>query len=141
MSVSFSGISNIVKDILSIAKKLRNNEMVEKVIGLQELLLNAREDNDNLQQEIKELKEKINQIEKSALLERDLDFSESGFFVKKNVERRIPYCSHCWYTKHRLIPLSQYRNWWEYRCGECNVNVTVMDSEGRSINNKTKGEI
>lgn len=45
MSVSFVNISSIVKDILAIAKKVKNNEIVEKVIDLQELLLNAREDN------------------------------------------------------------------------------------------------
>ncbi len=139
--MNFSNISNIVKEILSIAKKVKNNEIVEKVIDLQEQLLNAREDNDNLKQEIKDLREKLSLLEQSKLLEDDLDFSDRGFCVKKGVEKRIPYCSHCWYTKHQLIPLSQYRNWWEYKCGECNVSVTVLDSAGRGINEKVKGDL
>ena len=63
--------------------------------------------------------------------------------MKKNVEKRIPYCSHCFYTKHRLIPLSQqtHGGWWQYKCGECKVDVAVLDQAGRNINEQVKGEI
>lgn len=143
MSVSFVNISSIVKDILAIAKKVKNNEIVEKVIDLQELLLNAREDNSNLKDEIKELKDKLNLLEQSTEIEENLEFSERGFCVKKNVEKRIPYCSHCWVEKHKLIPLSQqtHGGWWQYSCGGCGVDVVVLDKSGRSINEENKGEI
>lgn len=141
MSVNFGGISTVVKEILSIAKKVKNNEIVEKVIDLQELLLDAREENDNLKQEIKNLNDKIESLEQSNVLEDNLIFSSRGFCIKKNIENRIPYCSHCWHTNHKLIPLSQYRNWWEYKCGECNLNIVVMDKNGNNINDFPKGDL
>lgn len=143
MSVGFGNISGIIKDILAIAKKIKNNEIVEKVIELQELLLDARENNDSLKQEIKELKEQIKLLEQSKIIEEELEFSDRGFFVKKGVIKRVPYCSHCWYTKHKLIPLSQQTTggWWKYKCGECKVEVAVLDSAGKNINDPNRGEI
>ena len=143
MSVSFVNISCIVKDILPIAEKVKNNEIVEKVIDLQELLLTVREDNSNLKDEIKELKDKLKILEQSAEIQENLEFSERGFCIKKGFTKRIPYCSHCWIEKHKLIPLSQQTTggWWKYTCGSCGVDVVVLDQAGRNINKQVKGEI
>lgn len=143
MGVSFGNISNLAKEILSLARKVKNNEIVEKVIDLQELLIDAREENDNLKQEIKNLNEKIDMLEKSPEIEEDLIFSERGFCVKKDVDKRIPYSSHCWSVKHKLIPLSQQTTggWWKYTCGCCGVDVAVLDQAGRNINEQVKGDI
>lgn len=143
MAVSFGNISNLAKEILSLARKVKNNEIVEKVIDLQEQLLDAREENDNLKQEIKILYDKIGLLEKASETENDLIFSQRGFCIKKDAKKRIPYCSHCWTVKHILVPLSQIntKGFWNYKCGSCNIDVVVMDEACREINAQVKGEI
>lgn len=138
-----SDVYALIKEALNFAKKVKNQQMIEKLMDIQEAFFEVREENQNLKEQIKDLKLQIENLEKCSEIEDDLIFSENGFCVKKNVSKRIPYCSHCWAEKHRLIPLSQQTSggWWKYTCATCRIDITVQDAAGRGINEDITGEI
>ena len=102
-------------------------------MDLQEKFFELREDNDNLQQQIKQLKTEIEKLSKAPDVENKIKYSPKGFFTIKDDNPHIPYCSCCWKNEHKLIPLSQYRSWFEYKCGNCRTDVVVMDENGKEI--------
>lgn len=132
--MSFSDVYNGLKDLISLAKKIKNQEIVELSLQLQEQFFELREDNENLNNKIKDLSEEIKNLKKAKVKEKDLEYNPRGFFTIKGEQPKIPYCSCCWKKDSKLIPLSQYGNWWNYKCGNCNSEVSVMDDKGNPLN-------
>lgn len=133
---SFKDFYDILKDLISLAKKTKNQEVVLMALDLQEKFFELREDNDSLNEEIKTLKNKIQLIEQASVLERDIEYSYKGFFTLKTDSLKIPYCSLCFKKDHRLIPLSQRNAWFQYTCGNCKTDCIVMTSNEKGINEK-----
>lgn len=131
---AFKDFYDILKDLVQLAKVAKNQEVLTASMNLQAKFFELREENENLNQELKQLKEKIDQLEKSTLLEDQIEYSTRGFFVIKSEEPKIPYCSMCWKRDHKQIPLSQRNGWFEYTCGNCKTNVVVMDEKGHLLN-------
>lgn len=130
---SFSDVYTIIKDLVSAAKTAKNQTVLDLTMDLQEKFFELREDNDNLQQQIKQLKTEIEELSKVPDVENKIKYSPKGFFTIIDDNPHIPYCSCCWKNEHRLIPLSQYRSWFEYKCGNCRTDVVVMDENGKEI--------
>ncbi len=134
--MDFAGITTLFKEVLALAKKAKNQAVIEKLMDLQEGIFDMRDENHNLKLKIEELNKTIQDLEKCPEIEENLEFSGKGFCIKKDAETKIPYCSHCWATKHQLIPLSQqtHGGWWKYTCGTCKTDVCVMNEQGKPLN-------
>ena len=132
--LSFSDFYLLLKDLANLAKKSKNQEMMSLAMHLQDKFLTLRENNDNLKNENKELKEKIKFLEESKVKEEELIYNPKGFVIVRDEKPIIPYCSCCWKKEHKLIPLSQSSSWFKYKCGNCKTDVIVMNEDGNDLN-------
>ena len=107
---SFSDVYTIIKDLVSAAKTAPHPPVLASAFDPQEKNFELREDNDNLQQQIKQLKTEIEELSKVPDVENKIKYSPKGFFTIIDDNPHISYCSCCWKNEHRLIPLSQYRS-------------------------------
>ena len=103
-------------------------------LDLQEKFFELREENDELNSNIKELTEKLNDLEKANVLENDVKYYEKGFLTLNSDKTKIPYCSLCLKKEHKLMPLSQRGAWFQYQCGNCYSDVVVMSEDGKGLN-------
>ncbi|MBO5224661.1 MAG: hypothetical protein J6C23_09150 [Clostridia bacterium] len=127
---TFKDVYDILKDLLSFATTIETKQLV---MNLQEKFFELREENENLKEEIKTLKDNIKILENIGNIEEDLEYSVRGFVLLKTDKKKIPYCSCCWKKEHKLIPLSQYGNYFQYECGNCRTKVIVLDDSGNEI--------
>lgn len=130
---TFSEIYNVLKDLLSLAKKAKNQEMINLATQIQAALFDLKEENEKIKDENKDLKQKINVLESSQEIEDNLIYSTRGFILKKNENPPIPYCSYCWKKEHKLLPLSQYKGWLDFQCANCNSKIIVMTDDGQQL--------
>lgn len=128
----------IVKDLMSIAKKARNQEVIDLAMNLQTIIFDLREQSEKDKQEIKALNERIAEILKSDVVEENIEYSHKGFFTIKTENPQIPYCTHCWKRNKILVPLAQKGVWWQYSCPECRSDIAVTRN-GKELNQKEEG--
>lgn len=133
---AFKDFYDVLKDLIGLAKKVQNQEVVSLALDLQEKFFELREENDGLNSKIKELTEKLNDLEKANVLENDVKYYEKGFLTLNSDKTKIPYYSLCWKKEHKLMPLSQRGSWFQYQCGNCHSNVVVMSETGKGLNEK-----
>ncbi len=133
---AFQNFYDVLKELIKLAKQVRNQEVVDLALDLQEKFFELREENDELNYKIKELVDKLNDLEKANVLEKDIKYYEKGFLTLNTDKIKIPYCSLCWKKEHKLMPLSQRGAWFQYRCGNCHTDVTVMSETGKGLNEK-----
>ena len=131
---AFKDTYDIIKDLLKAAKAVQNQEVVQLAMDLQEKFFELREDNQNLLDEVKALKTKLEEMEKADLLEEDIEYSHRGFFTLKNETHKIPYCSFCWKKEKKLYPLSQFSSWMNFECANCKSKIIVMTDSGNQLN-------
>lgn len=72
---TFSDIYTVIKDLVGVAKKAKNQAVVDLAMDLQEKFFEMREDNENLQQQIKQLKEQIEELTKVPEIEGKIQYS------------------------------------------------------------------
>lgn len=125
---------DIIKDLVSMAKSIRNHEMMQLAMDLQERYFESREEKDNLLKTISNLNEHIRLLEESKVKESDIKYYHRGFLTLNTEANKLPYCSYCWKKEHKLYPLSQYGSWCEFHCSSCNTNIVVMTEDGDQIN-------
>ena len=78
---SLSDIYTIIKDLVSAAKAAKNQAVLDLAMDLQEKFFELREDNDSLQQQIKQLKAEIEELSKVPEIEDKIKYSPKGFFT------------------------------------------------------------
>jgi len=131
--MSFGDFYNVLKDLVSLAKKSKDQKMLDLATDLQAHFFDLREENENLKEENKRLNEKIKLLECPNIKEEDIEYSSRGFLTIKNETPVIPYCSFCWKKEHKLYPLTQCRNYYEFKCASCNSIIIVLDDDGHQI--------
>ena len=133
--MNLNDLYELIKMTLGLARKIRNQEIVDKIMDIQNAFFEIREENQNKNDKIRELEAKINELQESKVLAEQLIFSPRGFITKQGESPRIPYCSHCWGEHNKLIPLSQLTsNPIKYNCATCHTTVIVLDENNRRIN-------
>ena len=130
---AFSDFYTILKDLVALSKKAKNQELLALAMDLQEKYFSLKEENEELVNQIKELKCQIERLEEANVMEDNIEYSNRGFFTLKTDKTKIPYCSMCWKKEHKLIPISQFQSWYQYKCGNCKNTIIVMDSKGQPI--------
>ena len=98
---------DIIKDLKGLAKKHNDNEMVEKVIDIQEGFFEMREQIEVVKEENRRLRETIKELESCAELEKDLELT-GGVYIRlseKDQGKSNQYCAACWQNHKKLYPL------------------------------------
>lgn len=122
--ITFSSAISILKNAQALAEKLKNRELNDALLSLQQELIGLG--NQNL-----ELKEKYDELKKYLEIPNDVYLDNDGFICRKNDTRK--YCQHCWnkYRKFSLMPLEgvevmDYLNLskpYMYKCSACGHGV------------------
>lgn len=131
--LTFGEAYGVLKDLLKLAQKAKNQEMVCLAMQIQAHLFEMKDESESIKNENKELKEKLQLFENSRILEEELEYNTRGFILKKGEKPPIPYCTFCWRKERKLYPLSQYNSWKDFRCANCNSNIMVLTSDGRQL--------
>lgn len=100
---------DIIKDLKGLAKKHNDNEMVEKVIDIQEGFFEMREQIEGVKEENRQLREKIRELESCAELEKDLELV-GGTYIRlseKEQGQTHRYCAACWQNYKSYIQSSE----------------------------------
>lgn len=92
----FADTYNVMKEVISIAKKAKNQVVVEKLIELQEIFFKLREENGIRLDKIKSLEYQLSEIKKNVVNEKLFRFYPKGFFINGADKPILPYCSRCW---------------------------------------------
>lgn len=136
--MGFNETYTLLKDLVSLATKAKNQPMINLANELQAKFFDLKENNEQLKEEIKRLKEHIVLIEQADITEQDLIYNTRGFILKKDENPPIAYCTFCWKKEHKLLPLSQYKGWYDYRCANCKSDIVVMTENGGQLGIKGK---
>lgn len=115
-------IYEIIKELKNLAKDYQNQEIAEKVIEIQEEFFNYREELENLKNENRQLKERIEELENEAEVEKDLELTSRGCFIKKSEQAQGKvnmYCPACWRNHKKLMPLTRIGVM--MKCCNCNA--------------------
>lgn len=122
---TYSNIKEILTDIVALAEKIKNNEIREKILELQNTFYGLNEENQNLKDQIKsleDLKEKESRIERTnGLIAEYID--ENG--------KKIKICTVCW-DKDKKIIQSEHLDNNNYFCKVCKNDSFFGD---KMINN------
>ena len=92
--------SQIVRDLIDEAKKQKNLELVDKLIEIKLSLSEIEDEN-------RDLKKKIEELEQSNIIEEDLELLPKGYYIRKSEKaegKDIKYCVACWQNIKKLMP-------------------------------------
>ena len=130
----------IIKELLKAAKAVQNQEVVQFAMELQEKFFELREDNEKLTDEIKELKAKLEALEKADLQEEDIEYHQQGYLTIKNEKIKLYYCNFCWKKERKLYPLSQASTRYDYQCANCKSIIDIdVDMGNNSSDDNGQG--
>ena len=100
MSVAFE-VYNLLKELITEARKQKNIELTEKLFDIQEMIFELREENDSLKKQIEVLTEAEN-------LKSDLEQLENGLYIRiseRENGKQISYCPACYVDTKKLYPI------------------------------------
>lgn len=95
-------VYDLVRDLVDEAKRQKNLELQEKLMDIQSLIFDIREENE-------QLKSRVAELEKCSILESELELLDSGLYVKKTEKesgKNIRYCASCFQMHGKLIPVA-----------------------------------
>lgn len=132
---TFKDIYDILKDLMTEAKRLKNQEMITLSMDLQSMFFDFKEEIEKIKDENKVLKEEIECLKMPSINEDSIEYTQNGFFKLKNENKKIPYCSACWKIDRKLVPLAKSGTWWKYSCPHCKTEFAIVDSHGNDLLN------
>jgi hypothetical protein len=111
----------LVKGVVEILKRpeVDAHEVSARLLELQGLMLEAREALSGAQDEIDGLKKTIKEHDAFKELDADMEFRiDGGFFLRKSEQAKgiIPYCTVCWKSDGKAVPLEQDVQPGTFRC-------------------------
>lgn len=114
-------LSSGIRNVAEVVKKADNLELYATLLDLYEKAL-------ILQDENKELKEKLIEKKRIDSIRRRIIRHEQPFITLKNDESQIYYCAHCWDSKSILIQVNTEQKSAEFTCPSCK-NIGVYDQD------------
>ena len=94
-------VYTLTKDLITEAKKQKNMDLVEKLLYIQELIFELREENASL-------KKKVESLEESEDVKNDLEQLDNGLLFRiseKENGKQILYCPACYVDSKKLYPI------------------------------------
>lgn len=117
---------NVFNEIKKIVIKYNNKDLIEKILNLQEYLMNLSEKNI-------ELKTQVTKLQSQLETPKDIDIDDNGFIVKKGDNRK--YCPRCW-NKERKLSLMPRKgvdslgtNLYGHMCSACEMIVNTEEEK------------
>ena len=104
-----------IKDGINAAQKADNLPLMKKLLEAEEQIFELVQENHQLQEEIKGLKEIAN-------LEDNIERHKDAYITLKDDPNKIIYCSCCWDTK-RILVQGQITNTGQYVCPSCKTTA------------------
>ena len=87
----------------------------QKFIEVSNTALNLQKRNDELEREIRQLREQQD-------LRHKIERTTDGYFTLKGENPNIRYCIHCWDAKHLTIQVGEDSTPGSFFCPECNAS-------------------
>ncbi len=114
------GLIENAKDAAKLVQQIGNIELYEKLVSLQQDAMSILDENWKLKDEVRSLKEQLQQSQKLSEIDADMQFvPDPGFFIKKSEEKAgkyIPYCPVCWKSDRKDVPLNPTFGEGYYKC-------------------------
>ena len=133
---TFKDAYDILKDLMALAKKLKNQEMVSLAMDVQEKMFDLKEEIEALKDENKGLKEEVETIKKPAISDGDIKYTREGYFTLNSEKNEYPYCSACWKVNNKVVPLAKgTKAYWHYVCPNCKTDFAIDLRETNSKDN------
>ena len=110
------GFYDTLKDVVTMVQKTDNIELVKQVLSLQTEALGMQEEN-------RQLRSRVGELEKALQFARDLQFKAPFYYAPDD---KIPYCAHCWEAKRLAIHLHGDWNDRRWDCPHCGY-ISVLD--------------
>ena len=104
-----------LKDGISVAQKADNLPLVKDLLDAQQQIFDLVNENNQLKEEIKRLKEVAN-------IELNIERHKDAYITLKNDSEKLIYCSCCWDTKKMLVK-GQVVNTGKYQCPSCKTTA------------------
>jgi len=127
-----------LKDALSIASKIKNKDLIQNLIDVQQQAL-------DMQNENFELKSRVKELEDTKDLENRIIRQPCAFVMLSGDSSNTCFCSRCWDVNRKLVQVRIiHNNFGQFECPECN-NVDYYDvgkaNEYREMVDKALGKI
>jgi hypothetical protein len=105
------GIIDKIKEVAVLALKVKNMELYEKLVSLQSDILALQEENH-------ELKDKVRQLKETSDLRDRVVWEQPFYWLNNDAAKDGPFCQKCWDSDQKLIRLQHRRNdiWDCYNC-------------------------
>lgn len=104
-------------DVVTLAQKSNDIEMIQKVINAQQEILNMQDEMLKLKKENEKLKD---EKKNGKNIER---YRNITIITLKNDEQKIKYCSRCWDKDRKLIQVNIAGD--SYMCPECKTRSYI----------------
>lgn len=101
---SLTAALGVLKTVVDLAKGANNLELRQKLIDLQEALLNVRQELCDLQDQNDGLRQRLRQLTEANELETALCLEQGAYWISKSGEaERGPFCPICWDVNAKLV--------------------------------------
>ncbi len=125
------GLYEGVKDVANIIQKAGKIELYNRMLYRQSQALDLQDELARLKAENRELREQKNISDK-------IERHSSLYLTLKDDHDKIPYCTHCWDSKQKLIQVEPRSNNEHYFCPHCkhfgSLNNVTRDMNYRQEN-------
>jgi ribosomal protein S27AE len=120
ITTAVNGAAGVLKEIGSIAKKAGNREINERLIDLQQRVIDIQGMLAELIAENEVLRRQMTELEHSADIEKKLKLEESVYWTVQDGKRVDgPLCPNCWDSKKMIVHLTPSGARGGYHCGVC----------------------
>jgi hypothetical protein len=106
------GIVDQFKELAALAQKVQNIELYEKLVSFQSDMFALQEENRNLKDSIRQLQDQLN-------LKARVFWERPFYWVNKEGQKDGPFCQKCYDSDNKLIRLQQRETRDEWDCLEC----------------------
>lgn len=109
----------ILKDIRELAERHKDKEISDKLVQLQGMFYDLKNENESL-------KSKIKALEETNELEKDLELTNKGWYIRKserNEGKDVRYCAACFQNLHKLYPFTPGSMRRDMFCSNCKMRI------------------
>jgi hypothetical protein len=111
------GIVDQFKELAALAQKVQNIELYKKLVSFQSEMFALQEENRDLKESIRQLQEKLN-------LKAKVVWQRPFYWMQDGDERDGPYCQKCYDSEGKLVRLQRRESGTEWDCLQCKSYFT-----------------
>ena len=112
-------LTDMLKEVVNLARKINNIELYQKIIELQMEFVSLIDENQRLRDEVATLKDKFD-------IHGDLQAGKNSYWRLKGARLDGPFCTCCWDTHRNLVRLHEQPSGPQYtQCPSCKSYAKV----------------